>query len=88
LGAVEEFSPGSFQPSALSFMQIAVQQTSNTPAECPKCKNRDGIRDGGPSLSGHRAYDIYSDTFGLLRCPRCRFKGLYADFHQPKQGTK
>jgi predicted nucleic-acid-binding Zn-ribbon protein len=67
---------------------VAVQPDPRPIAECPKCKNREGIRDGGPSLSGHRAYDIYSDTYGLLRCPRCRFKGLYADFHQPKQGTK
>lgn len=65
-------------------MNIAVQCTSNTPAECPKCRNREGIRDGGPGLRGHRSYDIWTDTYGLLICPRCHYRAHYSEFHSPR----
>ena len=48
--------------------------------ECPKCKNREGIKDGGISLNRHRAYDILSDSFGLHRCPKCRHRGHRSEF--------
>jgi predicted nucleic-acid-binding Zn-ribbon protein len=53
-------------------------------AECPKCRNRDGIKDGGPALRGHRAYDVRTDTFGLCRCPKCGLKAHWSEFHKPK----
>lgn len=66
---------------------VAVQPDPRPIAECPKCKNRDGIRDGGPSLAGHRAYDVMTDSFGLLRCPKCQFRAGWAEFHkQPSKG--
>lgn len=57
--------------------------TETERAECPKCRNRDGIRDGGLSLNRFRAYDIMTDSFGLFRCPKCHFKGHRSQFFKP-----
>jgi predicted nucleic-acid-binding Zn-ribbon protein len=57
-------------------------------AECPQCRNRDGIRDGGLSLRRHRAYDILSDSYGLHRCPRCGHRGHRSEFFKTTTTTK
>jgi DNA-directed RNA polymerase subunit RPC12/RpoP len=51
---------------------------------CPKCFNTQEIRDGGPSLRGFRAYDLMTDTWGVLRCPACGFRGGAAEFRKQR----
>jgi predicted nucleic-acid-binding Zn-ribbon protein len=60
-----------------------VQPDAPRDARCPKCANTHGIKDGGPSRSARRAYDILHDSFGLLRCPACGFKAGAAEFKKP-----
>jgi predicted nucleic-acid-binding Zn-ribbon protein len=62
----------------------ASTELSKSP-KCPKCANTQGIKDGGPTLNGHREYDILSDTFGVCRCPHCGYRAHYAEFHKPTQ---
>lgn len=69
-------------------MTIATQALpERTTPQCPRCGNKDGIHTGGglPGRHGHRAYDIYSDTFGMLRCPHCGLRSHYAEFHKTSQ---
>lgn len=61
---------------------VETQTDRATRAECPKCRNRDGIKDGGLSMRGRRAYDVMHDTYGLIRCPKCGHAASYAAFHK------
>lgn len=64
---------------------IAVQAPAKEVAECPNCRNREGIRDGSLSARHRKlAYDIWTDSHGLLRCPRCAHRAPWADFHRPQ----
>lgn len=69
-------------------VSLVRQDDISTVAECPKCRNRDGIKDGGPGLQGFRAYDVRSDTYGQCRCPRCGYKAKWIDFHLPVSAVK
>jgi predicted nucleic-acid-binding Zn-ribbon protein len=67
---------------------IAVQTqpgAPGAPAECPKCRNRDGIRDGFAGLKRFRSYDVATDSWGVLKCPRCHYKAQWAEFHALKR---
>jgi len=54
-------------------------------AECPNCRNREGLRDGASTPGRRRKYDVLTDTFGLVRCPRCGRNAGWSDFHRPKK---
>jgi predicted nucleic-acid-binding Zn-ribbon protein len=54
-------------------------------AECPRCQNREGIKDGAHTLRRFRKYDILTDSFGLHRCPRCGFRAGRAEFYRTPQ---
>jgi len=64
-------------------VQLTIRQPDRprNEARCPKCLNPHGIVDGGPSRSARRAYDILHDTFGVLHCPHCGFRGGAAEFY-------
>jgi hypothetical protein len=61
-------------------ISVAFQPIELERLECPKCKNREGIKDGSLTLRRYRAYDIMHDCFGLHRCPKCSFKAGRAQF--------